>query len=152
VPIRKLGLTASMSALVVENRTRELSSDCAWTHELVELSAGDLYLDGQQFGSYIAACYPDSDRSPQFIINVLDATGRPLLSLPCEYTPHNAETVRPMRPEDSPWSEDGVMIGPVPSPAERSIYSQAREALLVAKALVKVEPQLSSWRGPTAHA
>jgi hypothetical protein len=135
-----------MSLLVVENMTRELSSDCSWTKELVELSSGDLYVDGRPFGSYFAACYPESHRSPQFIINVLDATGRPLLSLPCVYAPRDTEPVRPVNPADSPWSEDGVLIGPVPSPAERSSYSRAGEALLVAKELVKVEPQLMSYR------
>ncbi|GAB6142147.1 hypothetical protein JCM14076_28760 [Methylosoma difficile] len=134
-----------MSRIVIKNLSQELSNDCSWTGEFVKISSGDLYLDGQPFGTYVAACYPESQRAPQFIINVLDTSGEPLLSLPCEYTPCNENPVLPLRPEDSPWSEDGVVFGSIPSEAELSIYSRASDALTVAKALVLVEPNLVEY-------
>lgn len=135
-----------MSRIVIENLSQELSNDCSWTDELVKISSGDLYLDGQPFGTYVAACYPESQRAAQFIINVIDTAGHPLLSLPCAYTPCNKNPVVPIRREDSPWFEDGVLFGPIPSEAELSIYSRASDALAVAKALVFVEPNLVSHR------
>lgn len=137
-----VGATPTSPRLVICNGKQESCNDCAWTDELVVLSSGDLQLADEPFGTYVAACYPESERPAQFIINVLDDAGHPILSLPCEYVPHSADAVRPMRPEDSPWSEDGVLIGPIPTESEWSVYTRVADALAVARELVLVEPHL----------
>jgi hypothetical protein len=140
-----------MPRLLIANRTQESCSDCSWTEELVTLSAGDLHLDGEPFGTYVAALYPQSGRSPQFIINVLDALGRPLLSFPCEYTPNSSVTVRPLKPKHSPWSEDGVLYGPMLGESEHAAYARASDAFLVAQELVLVEPSLVAYRSEASQ-
>jgi hypothetical protein len=135
-----------MSRLAIHNMTQEFASDCSWTAEFVELSSGDLYLDGQPFGTYFAACYPESDRLPQFIINAVDADGCPISSVPFEYRFESSEPVRPIPAISSPWDTDGVLVGSIPTEAERSVYSRAAEVLAVAKELVLIEPNLVSPR------
>jgi hypothetical protein len=135
-----------MSRLHIQNWSHELATDCVWTTESVELSSGNLLLDGVPYGTYFAACYPESERPAQFIVNLVDASGKPVMSVPFECTPGN-EIVRPMEATDSPWSEDGVLVGPIPSAADWSAHTRTTEAVLVAKELVGSEPNLVAYRG-----
>jgi len=146
-----LGLKIHMSQLHIQNWKHELANDCAWTAESVEISCGDLYINGEPFGTYFAACYPDSARSPQFIVNVINASGQPVMSIPFECV-QSLELARPIEAAHSPWSEDGVLIGPIPNEAERSAYTTAGQVLTVARQLVGLEPNLASHRSQVGRA
>jgi hypothetical protein len=135
-----------MSRLHIQNWSHESATDCAWTTESVELSSGNLLLDRLPIGTYFAACYPESERPAQFIVNLVDASGKPVMSVPFECIPGH-DLVRPIEASDSPWSEDGVLVGPIPNEAERSSYTRAIEAVVVAKELVGCEPNLVSYHG-----
>lgn len=134
-----------MRHLVISNMTHELTRDCSWTDELVSLSYGDLYVDGQAFATYIAACYPETQRPPQFIINVVDGAGRPILSIPFALRKSLPDPVLPLAPEASPWSEDGVLIGPIPDETDRLSYTLAIETIAVAKELAIQEANLAQY-------
>lgn len=138
-------LSATMGHLVISNMTKELTSDCSWTDELVSLSYGDLYVDGQAFATYIAACYPETQRPPQFIINVVDGACRPILSIPFEVRQSLPDPVLPISAGASPWSEDGVLIGPIPDETDRLSYTQAIETIAVAKELATLEGNLAQY-------
>lgn len=130
-----------MSRLIIQNLRQELTNDCAWTDQTVQLSSGDLFLGERPFGTYITASYPESKWPTQFIVNVIDGSGVPVLSMPFEYM-LGSNDVRPIDSVDSPWSEDGVLIGPIPAGSERDLYTRAAEAVEVARQLTLVEPNL----------
>lgn len=134
-----------MPRLIISNVSQELTSDCCWTDELVALSYGDLYVDGRPFGTYIAACYPNTRRPPQFIINVVNEAGRPVLSVPFEIHLQSPDLVLPVSPDASPWSEDGLVVGPIPDETERRSYSRAADVFAVASALVAVEVNVAEY-------
>lgn len=134
-----------MSQLHIQNWSYELATDCAWTTESVELSSGELLVDGKPFGTYFAACYPESERPPQFIVNVVAPSGRPVISVPFECI-QSPDLVRPIEASDSPWSEDGVLVGPIPDQAGRTIYARVAETLALARQLAGSEPNLLSHR------
>lgn len=135
-----------MPRLHIENRSRELTDECSWTDEQVELSWGDIYLDGTPFGTYFAASYPQSGRPPHFVVNVVGSSGVATLSIPFEFDPGAAERVRAISEKTSPWGSDGILVGPIPEDPQSATYTRIAQVLEVAAELVLVEPNLASYR------
>lgn len=131
-----------MPSIKIENRRHEMASDTAWTVDTVELSSGDIYVDDVPFGTYIAACYPESRRPPNLIVTAINTAGSPTLSIPFEYRPELSEQLKPLASADSPWTADGVITGPIPEGDELSLYTMATEVRAIAAQLVLLEPIL----------
>lgn len=137
-----------MSRLRIENWARDSTDDCAWTDEHVELTSGDLFLDDEPFGTYFAASYPESGAPPHFIVNVVNASGAAVLSMPFRLDAGGTEKrFHAIEERCSPWRSDGILIGPIPSDPLRSGYTQAGRVLEVAVELVRIEPSLALYRG-----
>jgi hypothetical protein len=122
-----------------------LANDVAWTNELVRISSGDVYVDDLPFGTYFAATYPESQRPANFIINALNADGTPVLSLSFAYDPGKPGSLRQLGADESPWTEEGVIVGPIPTKPtkqERPLWTNSAKIEQVANKLLLIEPNL----------
>jgi hypothetical protein len=74
------------------------------------------------------------------LINALDLQHSPVLSRAFDYVPSREPKLLPLPIAQTPWSEDGVLVGPIPSAEEIGLYGMAERIEQVAQQLVMLLP------------
>jgi hypothetical protein len=127
------------SAIHLDNVSLELATQVAWTKELVDVSYGDIWINDLGFGTFVWIKYPSSEEAAQLLINALSAEFLPVLSMAFDYDSGRSPALRALSNAESPWSEDGVMIGYMPESHEISYYSHAAQIERVAEQFIEIE-------------
>jgi hypothetical protein len=125
--------------LTLENVEQELATEVSWTSELVDLTRGDIWIDGASFGTYFLVICPNASRPAMLLINALDTHNRPVLSRAFDFDPSRAPPLLSLPVAQNPWSEDGVLIGRIPSPEEIGSYGMAKRIEQVAQQLLSMQ-------------
>lgn len=123
----------------------EITDDVAWTKDWVGLSHGDIYQGDHPFGHYVAAWYPNTNRAMVMIITVVDESLRETLSIGVRCPRGDLAALAAVDPEDTPWGTGGVSSGPMTRLDELEIYTRAREALDLAKDIVRLDRSLRKY-------
>ena len=143
-PCYSLPITAEMS-IQLDQAHWEICDDVEWTKDWVGLSRADIYRDDKPYGHYVAAWYPNTDRAMVMIITVFDQALSPALSIGVRCPRGDLKALVAVNPEEIPWDGDGAMFGPVTRLEEFNMYSEAREALLLAKDVILLDRSLRKY-------
>jgi hypothetical protein len=128
--------------LTLENVEQELATQASWTSGLVDLTRGDIWIDGASFGTYFLVIYPNAPQPAMLLINALDAHNRPVLSRAFDFDPSRTTPLLSLPASQNPWSEDGVLIGPILNPEEIGSYGIAERIEQVAWQILSMRDYL----------
>ena len=129
----------------ITNLEFELIEGFEGRERLVGVSSGDLYKDGEAFGYYVAAIYPNHKSDLELLISVLDDDSSCVLSIGAKCPVGNANNLIPVDPHELPWDEDGVMHCAFVKPEEYSNYNQAIQAFDAAKFILSNDENINSY-------
>ena len=105
--------------------TDDFEGEPGWTG----LNSGEVVVDDQVWGHYVAKWRPNSNDPMFLIVTATGQSSEAKLSIVVRVRTGKPEVMDPVSSADSPWSADGVVFGEIAEPSEYDLYSLAAEAL-----------------------
>jgi len=129
----------------IENQETEIVDDFEGFDGWVGISSGDIYLDDEAFGCYVAAWYPNTTFELKILVSVLNEKGEFNLSIGAKCPLGNLDKLYAVDPYKLPWAEDGVIHSGFVKPQEFSNYSKADAAFKAAKYIVLNDASIKKY-------
>jgi hypothetical protein len=111
----------------------EIVDDAVFFSGWVGLSHGDIYLDDQPFGHYVAAWYPNTTKDVQVLITALNEARQAVLCAAFVCPVGSLEGLHPVGADSVPWSPAAEIV----SPKDYPTYSLAETIAEIAPEVIQ---------------
>ena len=113
------------------------------------VSSGDIYLDDNPFGYYVAAWYPNMVRDLKIMVSVVNEKSECFLTIGAVCKVGSLNDLEPVDPHELPWGE-GVPFSSFTKPEEYKNFTRAQLAFDAAKFVIEHNEDIRKYLSENA--
>ncbi len=129
-------LKSKERSIIFEKQRWEIIDNFSDYQDWAGLSSGDVYLEDEAYGHYIAVWHPNKKQAVKMIITSVDKNTQPKCSIGVEIMGGKTLKVKAISQEKLPWESDGIIFSEIIAPEDYSSYSSAEEAFSLVELII----------------
>ena len=114
------------------------------------ISSGEIYLDDNPFGYYVAAWYPTMSRDLKMMVSVVNEKSECVLTIGAVCKVGSISKLEAVDPHELPWGEDGVIFSGFVNPKKYNNFPRAQTAFDAAEFVVNNDENIFKYLSKNA--